>query len=217
MDLPARVWAGLPSLACTTLGGCPYTFTFTAPAPAWVSSADLRDASWALPFPREPSPPAPWPPPGPGPRPGSSLGMVTSLTAQWAKTPTEEAGARGESRERPGEGAGRAGETPGRPLHGDPPRAGSRSLTAAGLGRWTLSSRLPCVPGLVPPLWSQRLHTRGLYYLRVSSGCTSRGTAWPVRSWRLSYAEVRCWPGLGSPLRAQEPVGRIQVWRAGVL
>ena len=40
----------------------------------------------------------------------------------------------------------------GRPPHGDPPRAGRRSLTAAGPGRWTPSSRLPCVPGPASPL-----------------------------------------------------------------
>lgn len=45
---------GSLAFACTTLGGCPATFTFTAPAPTGLPSADLRDASRALPFPREP-------------------------------------------------------------------------------------------------------------------------------------------------------------------
>lgn len=51
----------------------------------------------------------------------------------------------------------------GRPPYGDPPRAGRPSLTAAGPGRWTPSSRLPCVPGLVPPRWSAATtHLRAL-------------------------------------------------------
>lgn len=164
VDLPARVRAGLPSLACTTLGGCLYTFTFTAPAPAGLPSADLREASRALPFPREPSRPAPWPPPGPGPRPGSSLGMATLLTAQWAKAPTEETGARGESGSARGKRQLEAERPLGRPPHGDPPRAGRRragrrSLRAAGPGRWTPSSLLPCVPGWSLPAGPLRPHT----------------------------------------------------------
>lgn len=150
---------GSLAFVCTTLGGCPASFTFTAPAPTGLPSADLRDASRALLFPRVPSQPAPWPPPGQGPRPGSSLRMVTLLTAQWAKARTEKAGARGESGERLVEEAGRAGETPGPP---SPRRsAEGRAPEPHGGWSWQVDPLFPpaLCPGACLPAGPQRPHT----------------------------------------------------------
>lgn len=104
------------------------------------------------------------------------------------------------------------------------PRRSAEGRTREPDGGWSWQggpSPPPALPPprLVPPLWSQRPHTRGALLSPRVSTRAARAGAQPGRSVprRLSYAEVRCCPGLGSPLRAQEPVGGIQVWRRGVL
>lgn len=94
--------------------------------------------------------------------------MATLLTAQWAKAPTEETGARGESGESPGEEAGRGGETPGPPsprrsAEGRTPEG--RTPESQGGWSWQVDPLLPpaLCPRLVPPRWSAATtHLRAL-------------------------------------------------------